>query len=76
MFYLEICQCSPVLINKLKGTSGYKEVTASQDGIKIFGMIKGIVCGVEEHLQETWAMVKSDKTLHIVWKNPNKSNDK
>ena len=34
-----------------------------------------IMCGVEDHLQDTWELAKEEKNLHTFWKNPNTVND-
>ena len=62
MFALAIEQCYPALSKSLKGTSSYREVEAIQEGIKLLVMIRSIICGVEEHLQDTRDLKKSDKT--------------
>ena len=46
----------------IKGTSSYREVEAIQEGIKLLVMIRSIICGVEEHLQDTRELTKADKT--------------
>ena len=38
-------------------------------------MINIIMCGVEESLQKTTAILMDQKTLHTFWKNPNVEND-
>ena len=38
-------------------------------------MIKGIVCGVKDSLQNTMAIVMDEKMPHTFWKNPNVENN-
>ena len=38
-------------------------------------MIQSIMCGVQYYLQETWALVKADTTLHMFCKKPNMTNN-
>ena len=48
-------QCDPYLKTKIKGNKEYNKTYNMQDGIKIFKIIRSIICGAEEHLQVTRA---------------------
>ena len=62
--------------SKLNGTTGHKQFKEYQDGISLLEMIKKIVYGVEESLQNKMATVMANKTLYTFWKNPDvKNND-
>ena len=37
--------------------------------------MKKVMCGLEESLQKTMAIVMSKKMLHSFWKNPNVANE-
>ena len=54
-----------------KGIKGYNKVHKAQDGIKTLDIIRGVVCGVEAHLQETWSMMKSNKILYTFFQGSN-----
>ena len=60
--------------SKLKITTGHKQVEAGQYGISLLAMINNIMCGVEESLQKTTAILMSEKALHTFWENPNVAN--
>jgi hypothetical protein len=53
MFALFIKQSEPAMRTKLKGTKGYDEAYKVQDGVKLLELIMSIMCGVEDHLQNT-----------------------
>jgi len=57
LFALLIGQCSPAMVTKLEGSPGYDALYAAQDGIGLLATIRGIMCGVEQHLQPTWSIV-------------------
>ena len=44
LFTLKIEKCLLELITNLKGTSGYDEVTTTQDGVKLLVKIRRIMC--------------------------------
>ena len=64
LFGLFLDQCVKPFWMKLKGTKGFDAAEADQDGIALHGFIRAVMCGVEEHLQDTWVMAKADKALH------------
>jgi hypothetical protein len=75
MFAFFIEQCKPAMRTKLKETKGYDDAYKIQDGVKLLELIRGIMCGVEDHLQNTWAMMKSDKRLYTFFQRWNTTND-
>jgi hypothetical protein len=75
MFALFIEQCEPPMRTKLKGTKGYDEAYKIQDGVKLLELIRSIMCGVRDHLQNVWAMMKSDKHLYTFFQRWNTTND-
>ena len=46
----------------------------AKDGFNILIMIRRIMCGVEYNLQDTWALFKDDRILHMLWQKPNINN--
>ena len=46
-------QYGPCLNNKLKGTKGCDKVHNAQDGVKLLGIVRSVVCGTELHIQGT-----------------------
>ena len=70
LYTILIDQSLPLMRSKLEVTTGHEQVEADQDGITLLAMIKNIVCGVEESLQNTMSIVIVNKTLHMFWKNP------
>ena len=45
-----------------------------QDGIGLLGLIRAVMCGVEKHLQNTWALVQATKNLYTFWQAPTVQN--
>ena len=75
MYAILIDQSSPVMRSKLEGTTGNDQVNIDQEDISLLAMIKKIMCGLEEYLQNTMAILMSEKTLHKFFQNPNGSNN-
>ena len=75
LFGLFLSQCEPRLRTKLKGMKGFQLATDAQDGIALHGLIRAVMCGVEEHLQDTWVMAKADRALFSFWQRPGVSTD-
>ena len=57
-------QCSKAMRSNMEVTKGYKQVEADQDGISLLKLIKNIMVGVEESLQQTMDIVMAERTLH------------
>ena len=68
-------QCELSLKTKPKGKKGYNKVHNAQDGTKPLNAILIVICGVEAHQQEIWAMMKSNKHLYTFFQNSNMTND-
>ena len=46
-----------------------------QDGIGLLGLIREVMRGVKKHLQNTWALSQTSKSLHTFWQQPTMPND-
>ena len=75
LFYLFLNQCSPPMITELKSTDEFEGFETKQDGIGLLGLIREVMCGVEKHLQSTWALVQANKALYTFWQATNMPND-
>ena len=67
-------QCSPRMKTQVKGSSRFKIIKAEHDDIKLLGIILEIMFGVQQHLQNTWDMVKSDKCIYNLWQRSHATN--
>ena len=56
-------------------TKGYKQVEADQDGISLLKLIKNIMIGVEDSLQQTMDIVMAERTLHTFFQKMGTLND-
>ena len=61
--------------SKLEGIEGYEQVESYQDGIFLLKVIKKIMVGVEESLQQTMAIVIAKRTLYTFFQKIVTSND-
>ena len=59
-------KCSPGMKTQVEGSSGIKIIKAGQDGIKILGITRDIMFGVQHHLNNTWDVVNTDKCLYTL----------
>ena len=75
LYLLLTYQCKLSINTKLKFTKGYDKPHNAQCGIKLMGLIKSFVCGVEEHLQGTWATMNSGKHVYKFVQRRKKKND-
>ena len=75
LYYLFLNQCSPGMHTEIKSTDEFKEFEMKQDGIGLLGLIREVMCWVEKHLQNTWALVQASKSLHMFWQSTTMPND-
>ena len=75
LYAIIIDQLSLEMRSKLEGTTGHEQVKEDQDGTTLLAMIKNIMCGVEESLQNKTAIIMTEKILHTFWQNLNVEND-
>jgi hypothetical protein len=75
LYYLFLNQCSPPMVTELKSTDEFEDYETNQDGIGLLGLIREVMCGVEKHLQSTWALVQANKALYTFWQQSNMPND-
>ena len=75
LFYLFTARCLPQVTKELKSLDNFEDFGTKQDGIGLPMLIWEIMCGVEKHLQDTWALVQGDKALHTFWKGTAMPND-
>ena len=75
LYSLFVDQYDPSLNTKLKGAKVYDKSHNAQYSIKLLDVIKSVVCGMEEYMKGTWAMMKSDKLIYIFLHIRNTKND-
>ena len=63
-------QSSPQILVKVQRSSEYNQTGTNQDGIKLLGLIREVMCGVKKHIQETAALVKATKNIYMFWQKP------
>ena len=55
------------MLTEIKSMVEFEEFEMKQDGIGLLGLIREVMCGVEKHLQNTWALVQASKSLYTFW---------
>ncbi len=58
-------QCSPVLMTKLEGTSGYNSTESDQDVCKLLKLIRGISCQFNINTQGTHALTQAKWNVYV-----------
>ena len=61
--------------NNMKGKKEYNKSHKDQDGIKILELTMIVVCVMEAHMKSTWAIIKSDKRLYMLYQQSNATNN-
>ena len=63
------------MITKIEGSKGFKAAQETLGGIRILALIYVIMCGVEQHVHPTMAIILAYKNISCLWQNPEKTND-
>ena len=74
MFNLTLQHCTPELEDKLKVTSGYKDVYQERDPITLLALIRDVAHDHTEDKNEVMACVESDLALYTCAQGPKQTN--
>ena len=68
-------QCRLAMITNIEGSKGFKALQETLSGIGILALIRAILCGVEQHVHPTMAIMLAYTNLFCLWKKPGQKND-
>ena len=63
------------MITNIEGSKGFKAAQETLDGIGLLALIRAIMCGVEQHVHPTMAIMLAYKNLFCQWQKPGQTND-
>jgi hypothetical protein len=73
-YALVMGQCSHDLISKIRGSSTYSTVNASQDVVELLRLIRGFCCDFGAGQQSTWALEQAKHKVSVYYQRHDVSN--
>ena len=70
IYYMFRVQCSLAMITKIEGSKGFKAAQENLEVIRLLALIHAIMCGVEQHVHPTMAIMLMYKNIFCLWQKP------